>query len=121
LNTPKGLLEAKKLNGLFPRTYEDVPLQVPSLNILEARIMKLMPPGSSETQKKEWVRLLASVKLNSHDDGCHGFGTFFNHSCKSNCEVRGSKNMEIFCNRDILAGEELCIKYLEHSQMLLPV
>jgi hypothetical protein len=25
--------------------------------------------------------------------------------------------MEIFCNRDILAGEDLCITYLEHSQM----
>jgi SET domain-containing protein len=52
-------------------------------------------------------------------DGCHGFGTFFNHSCRMNCEVRGSKNMEIFCNRDILAGEELCITYID--TLLFPV
>jgi hypothetical protein len=121
LNTPEGIQDAKKLNGLFPRTYEDVPLQVPSLKTLEARIIKIVTPETSETQIKEWVRLLASIKLNSHDDGCHGFGNFFNHSCQANCEVRGSRNMEVFCNSDILAGEELCIGYLDFSKMLLPV
>jgi hypothetical protein len=29
--------------------------------------------------------------------------------------------MEIFCNRDILAGEEVCITCLEHSQLLSPI
>jgi hypothetical protein len=40
------------------------------------------------------------------------FGSFFNHSCSPNIELRGSKDMHVFAVRDIAAGEQLCLSYL---------
>uniref|UniRef100_A0A0G4HXN9 SET domain-containing protein n=1 Tax=Chromera velia CCMP2878 TaxID=1169474 RepID=A0A0G4HXN9_9ALVE len=121
LQTAAGRQDASKLNGMFPCRYEEIPLGVPSLSNLEARVREMMPSRAAERDVRETTRVLAAAKLNSHDDGCHGFATFLNHSCSFNCEVRGSRNLEIFACRDISAGEELCIPYLALEQLDLCV
>ncbi|KAJ1434328.1 hypothetical protein B484DRAFT_473738, partial [Ochromonadaceae sp. CCMP2298] len=112
LRTPEGKSQARKTAAMFP--YEDIPLCVPSLGILRGRVEKLLGNlgNTDEDEIRESTRLLAVVKLNSHDDGCHGFGTFFNHSCSFNCEVRGATDMDVYCCRDISTGEEMSITYL---------
>ena len=118
LRTQQGQQQALRLAGMFPRTYDDIPLCVPSLQILRARVHKLSgPAGCTDEEGREITRLLAAVKHNSHDDGLHGFGTFFDHSCSFNCEVRGVTDMDVYCCRDILSGEELTISYLDNATL----
>jgi len=115
--------QVSKMNGLFPRSYAEMGnalKNVASLSALEDRVRVHMsgcrrPSGSgmpSDDAVREHVRVLGCAKLCSHDDGPHHFAAFYNHSCSSNCEVRGETNMEIYANRDIAAGEELCISYI---------
>ena len=114
LRTQQGRDQAHRLDAMFPRTYDEVPLCVPSLQKLRGRVQKLLQGAAcNDDEVRESTRLLAAVKLNGHDDGLHGFGTFFNHSCSFNCEVRGVTDMNVYCCRDILPGEELTITYLE--------
>lgn len=83
---------------------------MPSLKILEERVTNLAPKDTNVIDIQELTRLLSIIKLNSHDDGVHGFGIFFNHSCDSNSEVRGSRNLDIYANREIKKGEEISIQ-----------
>ncbi|KAJ1407988.1 hypothetical protein B484DRAFT_456435 [Ochromonadaceae sp. CCMP2298] len=115
LRTPEGKEQAGRIGAMFPRTYEDIPLCVPSMGALRGRVENLLDNlgNTDEDEIRESTRLLAVVKLNSHDDGCHGFGTFFNHSCGFNCEVRGVTDMDVYCCRDISTGEEMNITYMD--------
>jgi hypothetical protein len=92
LRSHEGKAQAKKIATMYPRSYDQIPTCVTSLAALRGRVEKLLGEISSgnsvdEDEIRESTRLLAAVKLNNHDDGCHGFGTFFNHSCSFNCEV----------------------------------
>jgi len=131
-------VEIAKINGIFPRSYEEMtlPLQhVQSLATLEPRIRDHCHQRTSEVSKHggsrrstttsedeicEYMRVLGCAKLCAHDDGLHHFSVFYNHSCEPNCEVRGKHNMEIFANRDIEAGEELCISYFGNEDPRAP-
>lgn len=127
--------DIEKANGLFPRTFEEIPTAaVPSLSTLEATVRKHFSARTStksedcgskanisscsgsdevsEHQIQELIRAIAVAKLCSHDDGLHHFGSFYNHSCAPNCEVRGAHDLHVHATRDIAAGEELCISYL---------
>mmetsp|Transcript_72736 Transcript_72736/g.126266 ORF Transcript_72736/g.126266 Transcript_72736/m.126266 type:complete len:606 (-) Transcript_72736:354-2171(-) len=115
--------DIQKINGLHPRSYEDMEApfnHVQSLACLEDRIQTLLKQKRSRAtqpvlQVQEYLRALGCAKLCSHDDGLHHFAAFYNHSCAANCEVRGEQNVEIYANRDIEAGEELCISYMGMS------
>lgn len=70
------------------------------------------------------LRLLSAVKLNSFlsRDASSGaesmvlllFVASVNHSCAPNCALRGS---ELRCSRPVRKGEQLCISYLNFSEL----
>jgi hypothetical protein len=109
LRTPEGKEQAGRIGAMFPRMYEDIPARCEG--VLRSRVEKLLGSNTDEVEIRESTRLLAVVKLNSHNDGCHGFGTFFNHSCSFNCEVRGATDLDVYCCRDIYTREEMNITY----------
>lgn len=108
--------DVEKINGLFPRTFEEIPTKhVRSLAALYENVRtSLFMCGSlpDEEEIQEMTRCISVAKLCAHDDGLHHFGSFYNHSCAPNCEVRGSLDLHVFATRDIAPGEELCISYL---------
>ena len=131
------------LNGFYPRDGDFIPMNVQSLQTLYGRVRTLLP-GRSEAEYDRYLRLLARIKLNSHSDGCHGFVTFFNHSCDPNCYVRddrvtsqqvdnssssssskvqeeeGGDVIKIFTLKPIAENEELCISYLGPEELQQP-
>ena len=90
-----------------------------SVRAAKALIEQLFPSATS-SQKLEYLRQFSAVKFNCHDDGLHGFGTFFNHSCDANCEMRGATDMNIYSTKKIRAGTELTICYLNDVDIHQP-
>jgi len=127
------------LNGFYPRENDSIPMHIQSLQMLYGRIRTLLP-GRSESEYDRYLRLLARIKLNCHSDGCHGFVTFFNHSCEPNCYVRDDRIpvhtlrqggrigqggeeedvIKICTLKPITENEELCISYLGPEELKQP-
>ena len=104
--------QVQSVTGVYPRSYEQVPEEeVGPLRLLRPQIAQMLPRASKE-DIDECIRLLGIAQLSSHDDGIHHLGSFINHSCTFNAELRGKHHLEIFACRDILVGEEICIPYL---------
>lgn len=134
------------LNGFYPRDTDEIPMHIQSLQVLYGRVRTLLP-GRTEAEYIRYLKLLARIKLNSHSDGCHGFVTFFNHSCEPNCYVRDDRDIsqhhhhhhhqldsstnssvskeyedviQIYTLRPIAENEELCISYLGPDELKQP-
>ncbi|CAD7927604.1 unnamed protein product [Amoebophrya sp. A120] len=117
-----------KVNGLFPRTYEEIPRdKVASLQRVDKEVRRIFADGlkcwhgGSPTEKEiqELIRGLAVAKLCAHDDGLHHFGGLYNHSCAPNCEVRGATNLVLVAIKDIEPGEEVCFSYVGMDHLIL--
>eukprot|EP00122_Pirum_gemmata_P019544 Pgem_evm1s18291 len=105
-----------QIKGMMPRIDSSIPQKVASLSELPARI-RSMKPNASEADITNWLRVLSCAKLNAHDDGIHQFGVFYNHSCFNNCEVRGSRHLEVMTLVDLKVGDELTISYLSADHL----
>jgi tetratricopeptide (TPR) repeat protein len=104
--------QVQMVTGVHPRSYEHVPkVEVEPLRSLRPQIAEMLPRATAQ-DIDECIRLLGIAQLSSHDDGIHQFGSFINHSCAFNAELRGKNHLAIFACRDILVGEEICIPYL---------
>jgi ankyrin repeat protein/tetratricopeptide (TPR) repeat protein len=100
------------INGIFPRNVSEMPTDVKSISSLDEK-MRTLIPAVSEDERAEMQRVLACAKVCAFDNGIHHFASFYNHSCTPNCEVRSINNLEVVTNRDIAAGEKLCISYIQ--------
>ena len=102
--------EMELINGIFPRSNDEIPASVESLQGSSEKVKTLKPLASND-EVQMWTRALACAAPCAFDNGIHHFSSFHNHSCAPNCEVRSMHNLEVVANREILAGEELCISY----------
>lgn len=106
-----------KLNGLFPRKYEDIPktyFEKEKFQNLKPSILSILPEAT-EAERKEFERIIVCIRLNCHPDGVHQFVDFANNSCENNCFYSGvgfeGPGTSIKAERDIEVGEEITCNY----------
>ena len=100
------------LDGLYPRT----PAQTATVLLT----VQTVPPQVAAEANPTQQMFLARLAQNGRDDGVCLSESFLNHSCKPNCEIQSAYHSQIFAVRDIEAGEELTIAYMQLQNLVQP-
>ena len=76
-----------RTEGLFPRTYADIPPHFALFRGLETRVRALLPADSPPNTTERRVMALTRCKMCAFESGLHHFAALIDHSCAPSCEV----------------------------------